>query len=78
MRSPVLMPDLGDPTPKVSVWFVKPGERVDAGDRLVEILIGGATIDLPAPTTGRLAVRVAQADDCVATGQVLGYIEEED
>jgi pyruvate/2-oxoglutarate dehydrogenase complex dihydrolipoamide acyltransferase (E2) component len=77
MRKPVTMPDVGAPA-AVSVWFVAPGERVFCGDRLVEILIAGATIDVPAPATGRLLERSALPDESVAPGQVLGYIEEED
>ena len=46
MRKPVVMPEVGAATPIVSVWFVAPGERVYEGDRLVEILIAGATIDV--------------------------------
>ena len=78
MRKPVTMPDLGAPAPIVSVWFVAPGERVYAGDRLVEILIAGATIDVPAPATGRLVEKTARPDERVTPGQVLGYIEEEE
>ena len=78
MRKPVVMPDVGDAMPAVSVWFVRPGERVYAGDRLVEILIAGATIDVPAPVSGRLHTKNVQPDEPVTPGQVLGYIEEEE
>ena len=77
MRKPVTMPDVGTAAAKVSVWFVTAGERVYAGDRLVEILIPGATIDVPAPVSGRLAQKSAWPDQPVSPGQVLGYIEEE-
>src|SRR5438128_10275334 len=78
MRREVLMPDVGAPAPVVSVWFVAPGERVYAGDRLVEILIAGATIGIAAPASGRLLVKNAWPDERVTPGQVLGYIEEEE
>jgi pyruvate/2-oxoglutarate dehydrogenase complex dihydrolipoamide acyltransferase (E2) component len=78
MRKPVTMPDLHAAGPVVSVWFVEPGERVFAGDRLVEILIAGATVDVSAPATGRLVEKMAWPDEAVTPGQVLGYIEEED
>ena len=78
MRKPIVMPELHAAAPLVSVWFVSPGERIYAGDRLVEILIAGATIDLPAPATGRLIERNVLSDEPVAPGQVLGYIEEEE
>jgi len=77
MRREVLMPDVGAPAPTVSVWFVAPGEHVYAGDRLVEVLIAGATIDIPAPVTGRLLSKNVWPEERVTPGQILGYIEEE-
>jgi len=78
MRKPVTMPDLQAAGPVVSVWFVEPGECVYAGDRVVEILIAGATVDVSAPVTGRLVEKLAWPDEAVTPGQVLGYIEEEE
>jgi pyruvate/2-oxoglutarate dehydrogenase complex dihydrolipoamide acyltransferase (E2) component len=78
MRKPIVMPDLHAASPILSVWLVGADERVYAGDRLVEILIAGATIDLPAPVSGRLVEKSALPDEQVVTGQVLGYIEEEE
>ena len=60
------------------MWFVAPGERVYAGDRLLEILIAGATIDVPAPVTGRLLEKTAFTDERITPGQILGFIDEED
>ncbi len=77
MRRPVLMPDLGAAAPVVSVWFSAPGERVYAGDRLVEVLIAGATVDIPAPASGRLIEKSVLPDEPARPGQVLGYIDEE-
>jgi pyruvate/2-oxoglutarate dehydrogenase complex dihydrolipoamide acyltransferase (E2) component len=78
MRSAVVMPDLAAPQPLLSAWFAETGERVYAGDRLVEVLIGGATIDIAAPSSGVLAEKLAWPDDVLAAGQVLGFIDEED
>ena len=78
MRKAVTMPDVGAPAAVVSVWFVAPGERVYAGDRLVEILIAGATIDVPAPATGRLLEKTVSMDERVTPGQILGFIEVEE
>jgi pyruvate/2-oxoglutarate dehydrogenase complex dihydrolipoamide acyltransferase (E2) component len=77
MRTPVVMPDVGAATPIVSVWFVSLAERVYAGDRLVEILIAGATIDVTAPVSGRLVEIMAWPDAAVTPGEVLGFVEEE-
>jgi pyruvate/2-oxoglutarate dehydrogenase complex dihydrolipoamide acyltransferase (E2) component len=77
MRKPVLMPEVGTPSAVVSAWFVQPGERVYAGDRLVELLVGGATIDVSAAEAGVFLERTASPDARVTPGQVLGYMEED-
>ncbi len=76
MRSPILMPEVGD-HPAVNLWFVEPGETVYIGDRLVELLVEGATFDVSSPVDGRLAERTARPGEQPAPGQVLGWIEEE-
>jgi pyruvate/2-oxoglutarate dehydrogenase complex dihydrolipoamide acyltransferase (E2) component len=78
MRRPILLPDLGVRSATLSVWFVDPGDTVYAGDRVVEILAGGATFDVPSPATGRLVEKLALPDDSLCTGQILGMIEEEE
>jgi len=78
-RRPLVMPELdldGIPT-TVSLWLVDAGSEVTEGDRLVEVLAGGATIDLPAPASGRLVEMLVGEDDAVTAGQVLGIIEIE-
>jgi pyruvate/2-oxoglutarate dehydrogenase complex dihydrolipoamide acyltransferase (E2) component len=61
----------------LSSWLADPGELVYEGDRLVEVLVGGATFDVPAPATGRLAEQRAWPDDPLEVGQVLGLVEVE-
>ena len=78
MRKPVVMPAVGAASAVVSVWYVRPGERVYAGDRLVEVLVGGATFEVPSPTTGILAEKWAFPDERLTPGQVLGVVEEND
>ena len=77
MRKPLLMPDVGAASAVISAWFVEPGERVYAGDRLVELLVGGATIDVSAAEAGVFAERAAASETRVTPGQGLGYIEED-
>lgn len=77
MRKEVVLPDLGVPDPVLSVWFVDIGTQVYAGDRLVEVLAGAATFDVPAPATGRLVEKLARTDDRLKPGQVLGIVDEE-
>jgi pyruvate/2-oxoglutarate dehydrogenase complex dihydrolipoamide acyltransferase (E2) component len=78
MRSvAVILPDLGigpDEPIVVSHWFYRRGEEVWEGDRLVEVLVGAATFDVPAPASGRLTEIRCQDDDPVRPGQVLGIL----
>ncbi len=73
----VILPDLGtgpDVPIVISYWFASRGELVWEGERLVEILAGPATFDVPAPITGRLAEIRGREDDRVTPGSVLGLI----
>jgi pyruvate/2-oxoglutarate dehydrogenase complex dihydrolipoamide acyltransferase (E2) component len=75
MQAEITLPELGAAPIVLSVWFADPGELVYEGDRLVEVLVGGATFDVPSPATGRLIDRWALSDDSLQPGQVLGIVE---
>jgi pyruvate/2-oxoglutarate dehydrogenase complex dihydrolipoamide acyltransferase (E2) component len=75
MRAEILLPDLQAGPAVLSVWFADLGELVFEGDRLVEILVGGATFDVPAPATGRLVEKRVWTNDPLQPGQVLGVVE---
>ena len=77
MRTEIILPELGAAPVVLSVWFADPGDEVFEGDRLVEVLVGGATFDVAAPATGRLAERRVLPDQPVRPGQVLGVVEAE-
>ncbi|MCC6417935.1 MAG: biotin attachment protein [Gemmataceae bacterium] len=77
MVRPILLPELGGGPVVLSAWFATVGERVYEGDRLIEVLLDGATFDVAAPTTGRLVEKFAHPDDRVTAGQQLGVVEEE-
>ncbi len=73
----VILPDLGtgpDEPIIVSHWFAEQGDEIWEGDRLVEVLVGPATFDVPAPMTGRLAEIREDEDDRVNAGDVLGLV----
>lgn len=73
----VILPDLGT-GPNVPIvvshWYARKGDEVWEGDRLVEVLVGPATFDVPSPATGRLAEVREREDDRVAPGAVLGLV----
>jgi pyruvate/2-oxoglutarate dehydrogenase complex dihydrolipoamide acyltransferase (E2) component len=76
-RVPLVVPELGlhDVALVVSLWLVPRGAAVVEGDRVVELLAGGVTIDLEAPASGRLAVQLVDEDDAVSPGMVVAEIE---
>jgi pyruvate/2-oxoglutarate dehydrogenase complex dihydrolipoamide acyltransferase (E2) component len=78
MQTEVIVPELGMQAGQpitLSVWFADSGDFVYEGDRLVELLVGGATFDISSPATGRLSEILAHPDDVLQTGQVLGFVE---
>jgi pyruvate/2-oxoglutarate dehydrogenase complex dihydrolipoamide acyltransferase (E2) component len=73
----VILPDLGtgpDVPIVVSHWFAARGDKVWEGERLVEVLVGPATFDVPSPVSGRLAQIRGLEDDRVEAGSVLGMV----
>lgn len=74
-RVPVVVPELGVAGPvTVSLWLVRRGARVLAGDRVVELLAGAATVDLEAPVAGTVVAQLADEDESVRPGTVLAEI----
>lgn len=78
MRTEVLMPDIGATPIQLSAWFADPGDEIFEGDRLVEVLVEGATFDVSAPASGKLVELRLLAGDPVTPGQILGVIEGDD
>jgi 2-oxoisovalerate dehydrogenase E2 component (dihydrolipoyl transacylase) len=76
-RVPLAVPELGLEAAPVwlSLWLVPEGARVTEGDRVAELLVDGATIDLEAPVSGRLVAQLVDEDEAVAVGAVLAEFE---
>lgn len=68
--------DLGAPA-TFGGWHVRVGDRVREGDRVAEVLIAGATIDVPAPASGALCERTAHTGDALPPGTVIGTIQDD-
>ncbi len=77
MRHKLVLSELGLPHLTVSVWLVERGQKVAAGERVVEVLSDGVTVDLPAPVSGVLVKQLVSEDDPIVVGQVLAWIEDE-
>ncbi len=76
-REAVILPELGtgpDQPIVISHWFATRGTYVCEGQRLVEVLVGPATFDVPCPWSGRLS-RIRRRDHArVRPGAVLAYL----
>lgn len=77
MRVPVRIPEVGASGNRLSVsaWFVEPGEVVDAGDRLLEVLLSGVTCEIVSPCAGQLVRIERDLDAAVAEGDIVAHIE---
>ncbi len=78
MQTEIVLPEVEAAPVILSSWYADPGEVIFEGDRLVEVLVSGATFDVSAPATGRLVEQVALPNDALSPGQVLGVLEVED
>ncbi|MEE4296054.1 MAG: dihydrolipoyl dehydrogenase [Wenzhouxiangella sp.] len=77
-RQDICVPDIGDfeKVPVIDV-LVKAGDRVKADQSLITLESDKATMDVPAPSEGRLVeVRVSEGDK-VSEGDVIGVLEIE-
>lgn len=75
MRLPIILPDLGASPVVLSIWLADAGDPVYRGDRLVEVLVNGASFDVTSPGAGRLAEQRALPRDRLRPGQVLGMVD---
>ena len=79
-RQHLVLPDLGmGELPVVaSVWLVELGAAVVEGERLLEVVAGPATVDLPSPATGTLVEMLVEEDDELTVGQRLAVVRADD
>jgi pyruvate/2-oxoglutarate dehydrogenase complex dihydrolipoamide acyltransferase (E2) component len=75
--SELCLPDLDLPGVPVlaSAWHAAAGQRVVAGDRLLEVTLGDVVVDLSSPATGLLVERCVRIDDPLQIGQLLARIQ---
>ncbi len=74
--NPITLPDLGSSPVTFGLWHVGVGERVLEGERVAEVRIRGAVVDLPAPVSGTLSEQFARPADTLHPGQILGTVSE--
>jgi 2-oxoisovalerate dehydrogenase E2 component (dihydrolipoyl transacylase) len=67
------LPDLGEGTVEAEIvnWLVKPGDVVSEDDPIVEVMTEKATVEVPAPVSGRVVSVTGSPGDRVAVGSEL-------
>ncbi|MBW2277042.1 MAG: 2-oxoglutarate dehydrogenase complex dihydrolipoyllysine-residue succinyltransferase [Deltaproteobacteria bacterium] len=77
MTVQIKIPEIGESITEVQVgvWLKQVGDSVEVDEPLVEIESEKATVELPAPVSGKLAVVLAQTGETVNVGASIGEIE---
>lgn len=72
----IVLPDLRvrDEPVHISSWLVQPGEPLERGDRVVELLLAGVTFDVASPAAGRVDKIRKPAGAVVTSGEIVGWI----
>lgn len=76
--TPVIIPhdlwDEDDKTGSIVVWLYKDGAEVKEGDLIAEVLVEKVTLELVAPASGRLRIKV-EPEVVVNKGDEVAVIE---
>jgi len=80
MITELRLPDLDLPGVPITActWHATVGQPVVEGDRLLEILAGDVTVDLPSAVSGVLVERCVEVDQALESGQLLARIRPDD
>jgi 2-oxoglutarate dehydrogenase E2 component (dihydrolipoamide succinyltransferase) len=78
MATPILVPQLGKSatTGTIVKWLKRRGDAVRLGEAVLEIETDKVTMEVLAPTGGRLSETSARAGSSVAVGAQVGLIDE--
>src|SRR4029078_1775995 len=76
----ITMPQMGESVTEGTVlgWLKQVGDRVEVDEPLVEVSTDKVDAEIPSPTAGTLVKILAEADETVQVGSVLGEIEPDD
>src|SRR3712207_1711100 len=73
----ITLPQVGESVTEATVleWLKQEGERVEAGEPLVEVSTDKVDTEIPAPSSGTLTKILVQPDSTVNVGDPLGEID---
>ncbi|MDO9490037.1 MAG: biotin/lipoyl-containing protein [Sphingomonadaceae bacterium] len=79
MAVSVEIPNVGMGVTEATIvnWLKAVGDRVDAGEAIVEIETAKSTVEVEAPVGGTLSAILAQVDDEIEVGVAIATIEED-
>ena len=77
LHIPIIMPQLGESIAEATVisLLVKPGDRVEADQDVLEVETNKATMNVASPGPGRLEKFLVNLNESYPVGTVLGYLE---
>ena len=80
MRYEYRLPDIGEGIAEAELvgWHVKPGDRVEEGTSLADIMTDKATVEIEAPVAGVIQTCTGDVGDTIAIGSVLLVIETDE
>ena len=78
MNKEIRVPALGESVTEATIakWFKNVGDAVKADEPMVELETDKVTVEVPAPTSGKLSSISAASGSTVKVGALLGAIEE--
>ena len=78
MPVPLKVPNVGESITEVEIgeWLKKSGEFVAENDPVVVIETEKATVELPAPVSGKVTEILKKQGEKAAVGEAIGYMEE--
>ncbi len=76
----LIMPKLGESIEEATItkWFVKPGDKIEDDDVLLEIATDKVDSEIPSPVSGTLVKILANQDETVPVGTVIAMIDTSD
>src|ERR1019366_2691012 len=71
------VPSVGESVTEVEIgeWLKKEGDHVEKDENVVVIETDKATVEVPAPETGRLSRILKRQGDAATVGEVIGEVE---
>ena len=77
-QTPILMPQLGESIAEATVieLLVSAGERVEAGQDIIEVETQKATMNVTSPCQGVIESFLVEPGDSYAVGEVLGHVTD--